>query len=169
MAVFDEPMLGQSALDRFCHRAHQFVIEGESYRKRTAPGSVSKINQKALTSTMGNLEKMRPRPFKREVFLSLRAKWRSARKIRSTAGSLRSERRQGSKPASLVRRSASLTASSLRLQSFYGGAGAPRFLVVPDCDFTNCLWSWRSCRLRKIALRAPYCKIFRQGYRGAPL
>ena len=22
MAVFDEPMLGQSALDRFCHRAH---------------------------------------------------------------------------------------------------------------------------------------------------
>ena len=49
MAVFDEPMLGQSALDRFCHRAHQFVIEGESYRKRTAPGSVSKINQKALT------------------------------------------------------------------------------------------------------------------------
>jgi len=49
MAVFDEPMLGQSALDRFCHRAHQFVIEGESYRKRTAPGSMSKINQKALT------------------------------------------------------------------------------------------------------------------------
>jgi len=42
MAVFDEPMLGQSALDRFCHRAHQFVIEGESYRKRTAPGSASK-------------------------------------------------------------------------------------------------------------------------------
>jgi len=39
MAVFDDPMLGQSALDRFCHRAHQFVIEGESYRKRTAPGS----------------------------------------------------------------------------------------------------------------------------------
>jgi len=41
MAVFDEPLLGQSALDRFCHRAHQFVIEGESYRKRTAPGAVS--------------------------------------------------------------------------------------------------------------------------------
>ena len=39
MAVFDEPLLGQSALDRFCPRAHQFVIEGESYRKRTAPGS----------------------------------------------------------------------------------------------------------------------------------
>ena len=42
LAAFDEPMLGQSALDRFCHRAHQFVIEGESYRKRTAPGSAGK-------------------------------------------------------------------------------------------------------------------------------
>ena len=41
MAVFDEPMLGQSALDRFCHRAHQFVIDGESYRKRMAPASSS--------------------------------------------------------------------------------------------------------------------------------
>ena len=37
MAVFDQPLLGKSALDRFCHRAHQFIIEGESYRKRTAP------------------------------------------------------------------------------------------------------------------------------------
>jgi hypothetical protein len=49
MAVFDEPLLGQSALDRFCHRAHQFVIDGESYRKRTAPGSIvpSKPGRKA--------------------------------------------------------------------------------------------------------------------------
>jgi DNA replication protein DnaC len=38
-AVFDEPMLAQSALDRFCHHAHQLVIEGESYRKRLAPGN----------------------------------------------------------------------------------------------------------------------------------
>jgi DNA replication protein DnaC len=38
MAAFDEPLLAQSALDRFCHRAHQFVIDGESYRKRNAPG-----------------------------------------------------------------------------------------------------------------------------------
>ena len=29
----------RARLDRFCHRAHQFVIEGDSYRKRTAPGS----------------------------------------------------------------------------------------------------------------------------------
>jgi DNA replication protein DnaC len=32
--LFEEPMLAQSALDRFCHRAHQLVIEGESYRAR---------------------------------------------------------------------------------------------------------------------------------------
>ncbi len=38
-ALFDEPLLGQSALDRFCHNAHQLVIEGESYRKRLAPGA----------------------------------------------------------------------------------------------------------------------------------
>jgi DNA replication protein DnaC len=49
MAVFDEPMLGQSALDRFCHRAHQFVIEGESYRKRMAPGLAAKTAHKATT------------------------------------------------------------------------------------------------------------------------
>src|SRR5215469_15307396 len=49
---------------------------------------------------MENPEKRRPRASKREIFLSLRAKWRSARKIRSTAGTLRSERRQGSKPDS---------------------------------------------------------------------
>ena len=43
MSAFDEPLLGQSALDRFCHRAHQFVIDGESYRKRTAPGSAATL------------------------------------------------------------------------------------------------------------------------------
>jgi len=50
MAVFDEPMLGQSALDRFCHRAHQFVIDGESYRKRMAPAPAAPLKaQKATT------------------------------------------------------------------------------------------------------------------------
>ena len=39
--------------------------------------------------------------------------------------------------APLVPRSAFLTASSLRLLSFHGGAGAPPFLVVPDSDFVN--------------------------------
>ena len=34
-------------------------------------------------------------------------------------------------------RFAPLTASSLRLLSFDGGAGAPPFLVVPESDFVN--------------------------------
>lgn len=50
MSVFDEPLLAQSALDRFCHRAHQFVIDGESYRKRTAPGSATASKAKKQTS-----------------------------------------------------------------------------------------------------------------------
>jgi len=36
--LFDEAILAQSALDRLCHRAHQLVIEGASYRARMAPG-----------------------------------------------------------------------------------------------------------------------------------
>jgi len=52
MAVFDEPMLAQSALDRFCHRAHQFVIDGESYRKRMAPAASLKTSRKATAGTM---------------------------------------------------------------------------------------------------------------------
>jgi DNA replication protein DnaC len=37
--LFDDPILAQSALDRLSHNAHQVVIEGESYRKRQAPGA----------------------------------------------------------------------------------------------------------------------------------
>jgi DNA replication protein DnaC len=50
MSVFDEPLLAQSALDRFCHRAHQFVIDGESYRKRTAPASAAAKTLKKPTT-----------------------------------------------------------------------------------------------------------------------
>jgi len=39
--LFDDPMLAQSALDRLAHNAHQVMIEGESYRKRQAPGASS--------------------------------------------------------------------------------------------------------------------------------
>jgi len=42
---FDDPMLAQSALDRLAHNAHQVVIEGESYRKRQAPGARSRRAQ----------------------------------------------------------------------------------------------------------------------------
>jgi DNA replication protein DnaC len=50
MSVFDEPLLAQSALDRFCHHAYQFVIDGESYRKRTAPGAAALKNAKNQTT-----------------------------------------------------------------------------------------------------------------------
>ena len=44
---FDDPMLAQSALDRLAHNAHQVVIEGESYRKRQAPGVSPRRNKSA--------------------------------------------------------------------------------------------------------------------------
>jgi DNA replication protein DnaC len=36
--LFDDAILAQSALDRLAHNAHQVVIEGDSYRRRLAPG-----------------------------------------------------------------------------------------------------------------------------------
>lgn len=37
VALFDDPILANSALDRLAHNSYQLVIEGESYRKRTSP------------------------------------------------------------------------------------------------------------------------------------
>ena len=37
LALFDDPILGNSALDRLTHASHQIVIEGASYRERLAP------------------------------------------------------------------------------------------------------------------------------------
>ena len=37
LAVFDDTMLAQSAVDRFKNNAYDFVIEGESYRSRLKP------------------------------------------------------------------------------------------------------------------------------------
>ncbi|MEO1483541.1 MAG: ATP-binding protein [Myxococcota bacterium] len=34
IALFDDPILAQSCLDRLAHNAHQVIIEGDSYRKR---------------------------------------------------------------------------------------------------------------------------------------
>lgn len=36
-ALFDDPIMSNSALDRIAHNAHQLVIEGESYRKKRTP------------------------------------------------------------------------------------------------------------------------------------
>ena len=41
IALFDDPILAQSALDRLAHNAYQVVIEGESFRKRQRPGQHS--------------------------------------------------------------------------------------------------------------------------------
>ena len=37
MALFDDPIMANSALDRLAHNAHQLVIEGESYRRQKTP------------------------------------------------------------------------------------------------------------------------------------
>lgn len=39
MALFNDPIMANSALDRLAHNAHQLVIEGESYRRRLVPKS----------------------------------------------------------------------------------------------------------------------------------
>ena len=37
LGLFDDPILGNSALDRLANAAYQIVIEGESYRQRLSP------------------------------------------------------------------------------------------------------------------------------------
>jgi DNA replication protein DnaC len=37
LALFDDPILGNSALDRLAHGAYQIVLDGPSYRARKAP------------------------------------------------------------------------------------------------------------------------------------
>jgi DNA replication protein DnaC len=37
VALFDDPILANSALDRFAHRAHQIIMEGPSLRAARAP------------------------------------------------------------------------------------------------------------------------------------
>jgi len=37
--LFSDPLLAQSAVDRFAHNAHQVVIEGDSYRRKQGPAA----------------------------------------------------------------------------------------------------------------------------------
>ena len=37
LGLFDDPILGNSALDRLAHGAYQIVMEGTSYRANKAP------------------------------------------------------------------------------------------------------------------------------------
>lgn len=43
MALFDDQIMANSALDRIAHNAHQLIIEGESYRRKKTPKSERKI------------------------------------------------------------------------------------------------------------------------------
>jgi len=46
VALFDDAILANSALDRLAHNAHQVVIEGESYRAKQQPGRGKKATTK---------------------------------------------------------------------------------------------------------------------------
>jgi DNA replication protein DnaC len=43
VALFDDPILANSALDRFAHRAHQIVMDGPSLRATTAPSQAKGV------------------------------------------------------------------------------------------------------------------------------
>jgi DNA replication protein DnaC len=43
VALFDDPILANSALDRFAHRAHQIVMEGPSLRAAKAPSKMKGV------------------------------------------------------------------------------------------------------------------------------
>ena len=40
LSLFDDPILGNSALDRLANASYQIVIEGSSYRERLSPHRV---------------------------------------------------------------------------------------------------------------------------------
>ena len=41
LGLFPDPIYGNSILDRFAHNAHQITIEGESYRKKKRPNTIT--------------------------------------------------------------------------------------------------------------------------------
>ena len=43
--LFPDPVLGNSAMDRLAHNAHQIVIKGPSYRKHVGPGGGSRLEE----------------------------------------------------------------------------------------------------------------------------
>lgn len=60
--LFADPILAQSAVDRFAHNAHQVVIEGDSYRPRKGPQNHNADNERKQGSRK---PKRRPIPVKR--------------------------------------------------------------------------------------------------------
>jgi DNA replication protein DnaC len=53
VALFDDPILANSALDRFAHRAHQIVMEGPSLRAARAPGTAKGRARASKTAPEG--------------------------------------------------------------------------------------------------------------------
>lgn len=53
VALFDDPILANSALDRFAHRAHQIVMEGPSLRAARAPSPARGPRRPSKDSTPG--------------------------------------------------------------------------------------------------------------------
>ena len=49
VALFDDAILANSALDRLAHNAHQVVIEGDSYRAKQRPGKGGKAPARRQT------------------------------------------------------------------------------------------------------------------------
>ena len=41
IALFPDPVMGNSALDRLSHHAHHLIMEGESYRKKLTPKTLN--------------------------------------------------------------------------------------------------------------------------------
>ena len=56
LSLFDDPILGNSALDRLANASYQIVIEGTSYRERLSPHHVLLGTKARLyaKSTKGN-------------------------------------------------------------------------------------------------------------------
>ncbi len=53
VALFDEPILANSALDRFAHRAHQIVMDGPSLRAARAPSPATGRARGPKTASQG--------------------------------------------------------------------------------------------------------------------
>ena len=53
VALFDDPILANSALDRFAHRAHQIVMDGPSLRAARAPGPAGGGPRAVKTAAQG--------------------------------------------------------------------------------------------------------------------
>jgi len=53
VALFDDPILANSALDRFAHRAHQIIMEGPSLRAARAPSPAKGEPRLSKTTPQG--------------------------------------------------------------------------------------------------------------------